>query len=258
MEYLVMNMQRYEQEEFSSEIEHTIPYEEEAQVLLFKRVFWGVLSGMVLWTVATLMYAGWIGAPALPITVTGYIFIIIGYFVLWLAAGIFSIFGSDIMNGIAFALYLGASWVTGIIASVAVRYVAIDTQLPMNEIQLIFTVAMIVAALSVVAAVGTGYLEAKNGGSINLMYSIGIIGILVILTEFIMFFLAPSMEWYVYIVDPIVIIWAYFGVKADGMRMAMKHADRGWMNFVINIFLGLVIILLRIFRLLAYLARASR
>ncbi|MHA1775217.1 MAG: hypothetical protein DRO88_03675 [Promethearchaeia archaeon] len=211
-----------------------------------------IFFGMAIWAFSALFFSGFItGKPIVPslgiiITLT------ILYFVIWIAT---MILAGKRQNEIARVLFFSASFITGILNSFILLSGALEVGLGLARD--LFTVASIIGVFAVGSALAIGYMFRRNF-SLKYIYSFMIFGVIIISMEWILsIFLNQSSGWVIFI-SILSLIWILGITLYDGATLSAKIGAGYWMMAVIDVFLDLVVVIIRIFIILVRIFAESK
>ncbi len=217
-----------------------------------------VTFGMVLWVISAFVYSGWIGHSPFVVNLVNMILLLLAYFGLWIAVAVMAWIRKPWSNLVGLGFFGSACWVTGIIMALVFQYVQADTGLSVEVLTELFVTAMVIGSVSVIGALYIGYLIGPKMGQDKIqrfLWALFISGILLVILEPILYLIFAWSDLWLYAINGIVILWAVCGVIVDGMLMADKEMEDQWLMMAVNIFLSLILIILRIFEVLARLKK---
>jgi len=201
------------------------------------------LIGLIIWVGATIGFSGLVGPAILPLTVGFIILLIVIYFVLWIVTIILALNRQNILSML---IFLFASLVSGMLSSTLLIWASAIFRL---EIVLgLFFIAFVVGFLVTLGLLIIG-LILRDKISQKWIYPLLLFGGILIILEIsliILFGFNPILL----ITSILVLIWLFGVILWDGSQLPETVSEGYWMLAVLNIFLDLVNVIIRIFIIL--------
>jgi len=201
------------------------------------------LIGLIIWVIATIGFSGLVGPVILPMTVGFTIFLLIIYIILWIVTVILALKRQNILSMVVFFF---ASLVSGMLSSTLLIWASSIFRL---EIVLgLFFIAFLVGFLVTLGLLIMG-LMFRDKISIKWIYPLLLFGGILIILEFsliLIFGYNPILI----ITSILVLIWLFGVILWDGSRLPQTVSEGYWMLAVIDIFLDMINVIIRIFIIL--------
>jgi len=198
------------------------------------------LIGLIIWVVATIGFSGLVGPVIIPLTLGFIILLIVMYIVLWIFTIILAMKRQNI---ISMMIFFFASLVSGMLSSTLLIWASAIIRL---ELVLgLFFVAFVVGFLTTLGLLIMG-LILRDNISKNWIYPLLLFGAILLILEFsliIIFGFNPILL----ITSILVLIWLFGVILWDGSRLPQTVSEGYWMLAVINIFLDMINVIIRIF-----------
>jgi len=196
--------------------------------------------GMIIWVLFTLLFSGFLGIKAIALNLIIVIVLIILYFLFWVITIIFSIKKNNILGMLFF---LGASLITGMLSS---SFLIWARTIVVFELVLgIFFIAFFSGLLITVGLLIMGiFLREKI--SQKWIYPLVYFGFSLFALEIsliVIFGYNPILI----ITSIFVLIWLFGVILYDGSRLSDTVQEGYWMMAVLDIFLDLINVIIRIF-----------
>ena len=198
------------------------------------------LIGLIIWVVATIGFSGLVGPVIIPLTLGFIILLIVMYIVLWIFTIILAMKRQNI---ISMMIFFFASLVSGMLSSTLLIWASAIIRL---ELVLgLFFIAFVVGFLVTLGLLIMG-LILRDKISKNWIYPLLLFGVILLILEFsliIIFGFNPILL----ITSILVLIWLFGVILWDGSRLPQTVSEGYWMLAVINIFLDMINVIIRIF-----------
>jgi len=196
--------------------------------------------GMIIWVLFTLLFSGFLGIKAIALNLIIVIVLIILYFLFWVITIIFSIKKNNILGMLFF---LGASLITGMLSS---SFLIWARTIVVFELVLgIFFIAFFSGLLITVGLLIIGlFLREKIGQ--KWIYPLIYFGFSLFVLEIsliVIFGYNPILI----ITSIFVLIWLFGVILWDGSRLSDTVQEGYWMMAVLDIFLDMINVIIRIF-----------
>ncbi len=199
-----------------------------------------LIIGMIIWMIATLLFSGFLGISAIPLSSVVIITSIVLYIIFWILTIILAFMKKNWPSMITFFI---SSLFTGIISSSLLIWAAAIIAL---ELVLgIFFVAFFVGLGVTIGLLIMG-LFLRDRISQRWIYPLLLFGILLIVLEFSLVLLFGYNP-FILITSILVLIWFFAVILWDGSRLPNTIEEGYWMIAVIDIFLDMVNVIIRIF-----------
>jgi hypothetical protein len=199
-----------------------------------------LIIGMIIWVINTLLFSGFLGLSAIPLSITFIVISVILYIILWILTIILAFMKKNWLSMITFFI---SSIFTGIISSSiliwAAAIIALDLVLG------IFFAAFFIGLGATIGLLLIG-LFLRDRISQRWIYPLLLFGFLLIGLEFSLILLFGYNP-FILITSILVLIWFFAVVLYDGSRLPNTIEEGYWMVAVIDIFLDMVNIIIRIF-----------
>jgi FtsH-binding integral membrane protein len=203
------------------------------------------LISFIIWFISTLSFASYYLEFFYDYR---YILAIIFYFALWILTIYFAVIGANMIGTVTFFI---ASALTGYVQSPIILWAT--SRLGSFEVAInLFYLATIIGMISTVIGLALGYYLYKlfNPEWYHFLFVIMVLGLLLLLFEFILWLVLGYELWYV-IISVIGIIWMTLTIIYDGMTIADRDfSDEAWLLISMNILLDMIYMILEIFKLL--------
>lgn len=201
------------------------------------------LIGLIIWVGAIIGFSGLVGPVIIPLTVGFIIFLLIIYIVLWIVTVILALKRQNILSMVIFFF---ASLVSGMLNSTLLIWASSIFRL---EIVLgLFFIAFLVGFLVTLGLLIMGLLF-RDKISIKWIYPLLLFGGILIILE-ISLILIFGYNPILIITSILVLIWLFGVILWDGSRLPQTVSEGYWMLAVINIFLDMINVIIRIFIIL--------
>ena len=199
--------------------------------------------GMGFWFITSLTFSGLLGFTLIEFTLGITILLVIGYIFFWIITLILAFYKKNILSMIFF---FGASIITGIIGSSIISWA---TSIVGEEIVLpLFFMASFIGLLVTFAILVLGLIF-RNKIHENWIYPLLIFGFILFVLEFTLI-LIFGFNAVILITSILVLIWLFGVIFWDGSQLPNTIDEGFWMLAVINIFLDLINVIIRIFIIL--------
>ena len=199
-----------------------------------------LIIGMIIWVIATLLFSGFLGISTIALSSVIIIISIVLYIIFWILTIILAFMKKNWPSMITFFI---SSLFTGIISSSiliwATAIIALELVLG------IFFVAFFVGLGVTIGLLIMG-LFLRDRISQRWIYPLLLFGILLIVLEFSLFLLFGYNP-FILITSILVLIWFFAVILWDGSRLPNTIEEGYWMVAVIDIFLDMVNVIIRIF-----------
>ncbi|MFX1256569.1 MAG: hypothetical protein ACFFAN_01820 [Promethearchaeota archaeon] len=200
-----------------------------------------VLSlGMVIWAVATLMFSGILGTTILTFSMGIIIILIISYFLLWILTILLAFKKHNILSMLFF---ICASLNSGILSSSLLIWAS--TFFILEIVVGLFFIAFFVGLIVTISLCVLG-IFLRDKISKNWIYPLILFGIIFITLEIFLIILFGSNP-ILLITSILVLIWFFGVIIWDGSQLPQTVNEGCWMLAVIDIFLDMINVIIRIF-----------
>jgi hypothetical protein len=196
--------------------------------------------GIILWTVFTLLFSGFLGAPAIPLTITVVIIAVVLYLFFWILTIILAFIKKNL---ISMFFFFGASITSGLLSSTLLIYAS-----SIIRIDVVLGIFFAAFFVGIGVTVGLLILGLMVRGRITdkLIYPLMLFGFLLLVIELSLIFIFGYNP-YILITSVFVLIWFFFVIVWDGSRLPATIEEGYWMIAVIDIFLDMINVIIRIF-----------
>lgn len=199
--------------------------------------------GMGIWFLTSLTFSGLLGFTLIEFTLGITIILIVAYILFWIITIIFALYKRNILSMIFF---FAASIITGIIGSSILIWA---TSIVGEEIVLpLFFMASFIGLLVTFAILVLGLIF-RDKIHENWIYPLLIFGFILVVLEFTLI-LIFGFNAVILITSILVLIWLFGVIFWDGSQLPNTIDEGFWMLAVINIFLDLINVIIRIFIIL--------
>lgn len=212
--------------------------------LFYNKTLPTLFIGMAIWAFSALFFSGFITGTPILLPLGLLVGLSILYFVIWIAT---MILAARRQNEVAQILFFSASFITGILNSYILLSGALEVGLKLARD--VFAAASIIGVFAVGAALAIGYTFRRNFSQ-KYIYSFLIFGFILILMEWILSIFIADFSGWIVAISIFGLIWILGITLYDGATLPAKIAAGYWMMAVIDIFLDLVITIIRIFIIL--------
>ena len=199
--------------------------------------------GMGIWFSTTLTFSGLLGFTLIEFTLGITIILILAYILFWIITIIFALYKRNILSMIFF---FAASIITGIIGSSiliwATSIVGAEIILPL------FFMASFIGLLVTFAILVLGLIF-RDKIHENWIYPLLVFGLILVVLEFTLI-LIFGFNAVILITSILVLIWLFGVIFWDGSQLPNTIDEGFWMLAVINLFLDLINVIIRIFIIL--------
>ncbi len=195
--------------------------------------------GMIIWVIVTLLFGGFLGS-AIPLSLAIFIVSIVFYFIFWILT---IILASMKKNLLSMLFFLVASFLSGVLSSSILIWASAILRF---EVVMGIFVAAFLIGLGVTVGLLIMGLFLRSRISENWIYPLLLFGILLVTIE-ISLILLFGYNPYILITSILVLIWFFAVILWDGSRLPETIEDGYWMFAVIDIFLDLINVIIRIF-----------
>jgi FtsH-binding integral membrane protein len=197
--------------------------------------------GMIIWVVFTLLFSGFLGVSTIALlTLTAIVLSIIFYIVFWIIAIISALTKKNILSMLSFFV---ACILSGILSSSLLVWASAIISL---EIVLgIFFAAFFVGIGATIGLLILG-LFFRERISQKWIYPLLLFGLILLIIE-VSLILIFGYNPYILITSVFVLIWFFGIILWDGSRLPADIDEGYWMLAVINIFLDMINVIIRIF-----------
>lgn len=218
-------------------------------ILLSQRVlgndFWYktlpvLIIGMIIWVVVTLLFSGFLGLSAIPLSTILIFVSVILYIVFWILTIILAFMKKNWFSMISFFI---SSIFTGIISSSILIWAA--AVIALDLVLGIFFAAFFIGIGATIGLLILG-LFLRDRISQRWIYPLLLFGFLLIGLEFSLILLFGYNP-YILITSILVLIWFFAVILWDGSHLPNTIEEGYWMVAVIDIFLDMVNVIIRIF-----------
>jgi len=199
-----------------------------------------LVIGMIIWIVFTLLFSGFLGASAISLSFAAIIISVVLYLLFWVLTIILAFMKKNLISMFSF---FGASILTGILSSTLLIWAS--TIIRIDLVLGIFFTAFFVGIGVTVGLLILG-LVLRGKISEKLIYPILLFGFLLLIIE-ISLILIFGYNPYILITSIFVLIWFFVVILWDGSRLPNTIEEGYWMVAVIDIFLDMVNVIIRIF-----------
>jgi len=201
------------------------------------------LIGLIIWVGASIGFSGLVGPVIIPLTVGLIIFLVIIYIVLWIVSVILALKRQNILS---MAIFFFASLVSGMLSSTLLIWASSIFRL---ELVLgLFFIAFAVGFLVTVVLLIMGLIF-RDKISIKWIYPLIAFGFTLVILEISLILIFGSNPILI-ITSILVLIWLFGVILWDGSRLPQNVSEGYWMLAVIDIFLDMINVILRIFIIL--------
>ncbi len=199
--------------------------------------------GIILWTVFTLLFSGFLGASAISLTFTVIIISVVLYLFFWILTIILAFKRQNLFSMISF---FGASITSGLLSSTLLIYAS-----TIIRIDLVLGIFFAAFFIGIGVTVGLLILGLLFRGKIShkLIYPLVLFGILLFGIE-LSLILIFGYNPYILITSILVLIWFFAVILWDGSRLPNTIEEGYWMIAVIDIFLDMINVIIRIFMII--------
>lgn len=199
-----------------------------------------LVIGMILWVVFTLLFSGFLGAPAISLSFTVIIISVVLYLLFWILTIILAFMKKNLISMFSF---FGASILTGVLSSTLLVWAS-----TIIRIDLVLGIFLAAFFVGISVSVGLLILGLLLRGKISekLIYPILLFGFLLLGIE-VSLILIFGYNPYILITSIFVLVWFFVVILWDGSRLPNTIEEGYWMVAVIDIFLDLVNVIIRIF-----------
>ena len=195
--------------------------------------------GMIIWVIVTLLFGGFLGS-AIPLSLAIFIVSIVFYFIFWILTIILASMKKNLLSMLSF---LVASFLSGVLSSSILIWASAILRF---EVVMGIFVAAFLIGLGVTVGLLIMGLFLRSRISENWIYPLLLFGILLVTIE-ISLILLFGYNPYILITSILVLIWFFAVILWDGSRLPETIEDGYWMFAVIDIFLDLINVIIRIF-----------
>jgi len=197
--------------------------------------------GMIIWVVISLLFSGLLGFGVFILnSLAIFIIVVILYFVFWIITIILAFMKKNFISMLSFFM---ASLLSGVLSSSLLIWAS--TIIRLELVLGIFFAAFFVGIGVTVGVLILG-LFLRERISEKWLYPLLLFGLLLIIIEFsliLMFGYNP----YILITSIFVLIWFFGIILWDGSRLPNTVEDGYWMLAVLNIYLDMINVIIRIF-----------
>ena len=198
---------------------------------------------MGFWFITSLTFSGLLGFTLIEFTLGITILLVIGYIFFWIITLILAFYKKNILSMIFF---FAASLITGVLGSSILIWA---TSIVGEEIVLpLFFMASFIGLLVTFAILVLGLIF-RNKIHENWIYPLLIFGFILFVLEFTLI-LIFGFNAVILITSILVLIWLFGVIFWDGSQLPNTIDEGFWMLAVINIFLDLINVIIRIFIIL--------
>lgn len=198
---------------------------------------------MGIWFLTSLTFSGLLGFTLIEFTLGITIILIVAYILFWIITIIFALYKRNILSMIFF---FAASIITGIIGSSILIWA---TSIVGEEIVLpLFFMVSFIGLLVTFAILVLGLIF-RDKIHENWIYPLLIFGFILVVLEFTLI-LIFGFNAVILITSILVLIWLFGVIFWDGSQLPNTIDEGFWMSAVINIFLDLINVIIRIFIIL--------
>ena len=195
--------------------------------------------GMIIWVIVTLLFGGFLGS-AIPLSLAIFIVSIVFYFIFWILTIILASMKKNLLSMLSF---LVASFLSGVLSSSILIWASAILRF---EVVMGIFVAAFLIGLGVTVGLLIMGLFLRSRISENWIYPLLLFGILLVTIE-ISLILLFGYNPYILITSILVLIWFFAVILWDGSRLPDTIEEGYWMFAVIDIFLDLINVIIRIF-----------
>ncbi len=196
--------------------------------------------GMGFWFATSLTFSGLLGFTLIEFTLGITILLIVMYLFFWIITIILAFYKKNILSMIFF---FGASLITGILGSSILIWA---TSIVGEEIVLpLFFMASFIGLLVTFAILVLGLIF-RDKIHENWIYPLLIFGFILVVLEFTLI-LIFGFNTVILVTSVLVLIWLFAIILWDGSRLPEIIDEGFWMLAVINLFLDLINVIIRIF-----------
>ncbi len=195
--------------------------------------------GMGIWVIFTLLFSGFLGL-AIPLNLVVIIISIVFYIIFWILTIILASMKKNMLSMFSFFV---ASFLSGVLSSSMLIWASAILRL---EVVLGIFFAAFFVGLGVTIGLLIMGLFLRSRISQNWIYPLLLFGLLLITIE-ISLILLFGYNPYILITSILVLIWFFAVILWDGSRLPNTIEEGYWMFAVIDIFLDLINIIIRIF-----------
>jgi FtsH-binding integral membrane protein len=197
--------------------------------------------GMIIWVVITLLFSGLFGFGIYILTSLAiFIIVVILYIIFWIISIIFAFKKNNLISMLCFFI---ASFLSGILSSSLLIWAS--TIIRLELVLGIFFAAFFVGIGVTVGLLILG-LFLREKISENWIYPLLVFGMLLVIIEFSLF-LMFGYNPYILITSIFVLIWFFGVILWDGSRLPNTVEEGYWMLAVLEIFLDMINVIIRIF-----------
>ncbi len=195
--------------------------------------------GMIIWVIVTLLFGGFLGS-AITLNLAIFIVSIVFYFIFWILTIILASMKKNLLSMLSF---LVASFLSGVLSSSILIWASAILRF---EVVMGIFVAAFLIGLGVTVGLLIMGLFLRSRISENWIYPLLLFGILLVTIE-ISLILLFGYNPYILITSILVLIWFFAVILWDGSRLPETIEEGYWMFAVIDIFLDLINVIIRIF-----------
>ena len=199
-----------------------------------------LVIGMIIWVVFTLLFSGFLGASAISLSFTVIIISVVLYLLFWILTIILAFMKKNLISMFSF---FGASILTGVLSSTLLVWAS-----SIIRIDLVLGIFFAAFFVGIGATVGLLIMGLLLRGKISekLIYPILLFGFLLLGIE-LSLILIFGYNPYILITSIFVLIWVFVVILWDGSRLPNTIEEGYWMVAVIDIFLDMINVIIRIF-----------
>ena len=199
-----------------------------------------LVIGMIIWVVFTLLFSGFLGASAISLSFTVIIISVVLYLLFWILTIILAFMKKNLISMFSF---FGDSILTGLLSSTLLVWAS-----SIIRIDLVLGIFFAAFFVGIGATVGLLIMGLLLRGKISekLIYPILLFGFLLLGIE-LSLILIFGYNPYILITSVFVLIWFFFVILWDGSRLPNTIEEGYWMVAVIDIFLDMINVIIRIF-----------
>jgi len=203
-----------------------------------------VLSiGIVIWVLFTLLFSGFLGFEAISFSGIVIIISVVCYILFWIITILLAYWKRNIFSMLSFFV---ASGFSGLLSSTLLTWAS--TIIRLELVLGFFFAAFFVGVGAVIGLLILG-IFLRGRISERLIYPLLLFGFLLLVIE-ISLILIFGYNPYILITSVLVLIWFFFVILWDGSRLPNTIEEGYWMIAVIDIFLDMINVIIRIFIIL--------
>lgn len=199
-----------------------------------------LVIGFIIWVVFALLFSGFLGTSAISLSFAVIIISIVLYLIFWILTIILAFLKKNLISMFSF---FGASMMSGVLSSTLLVWAS-----TLVRIDLVLGIFFAAFFVGIGVTVGLLILGLLFRGKISekLIYPILLFGFLLLGIE-LSLILIFGYNPYILITSIFVLIWFFVVILWDGSRLPNTIEEGYWMVAVIDIFLDMINVIIRIF-----------